>query len=260
MSTDEKNLSKYQQEFNNHGFFILKNCLQQDIISQLAAGYEQIKPVYKTIHQQLNYHQQGDGVCHHIIIFGFPFLLFLEYLPVALLTRLFGGPCILNSYSIFDNNHDVYVRNIHQDSKLSHLPFPAMLNALIPLDTFTPDTGGTYIFPKAKMTQTKPDDQTFFKEAKPLLPEQGDILFFDGYLWHCAGKNVTNLPRRAATLTFTRPFIKPQFDYCKALGYDFCSSLSENTKQLLGYNARIPSQLMEWYKPVKERFYKKNQY
>ncbi|WP_051311135.1 phytanoyl-CoA dioxygenase family protein [Zooshikella ganghwensis] len=260
MADDEQCLDVNQKKFNDDGFFILRDCLQEDTTFKLTQGYERVKPVYKKIHQHANYDQRGDGVCHHIIIFGFPFLSLLDSLPLTLLTKLLGGPCVLNSFSIFDNNHDVYVRNIHQDSKLNYLPFPAMLNVLIPLDTFTSDIGGTYILPKAKMNQAMPDSQTFFKTAELLLPKQGDMLFFDGYLWHCAGENITNLPRRAATLTFTRSFIKPQFDYCRALGYDFCLSLSENAKQLLGYNARVPSQLMDWYRPLELRFYQRDQY
>ena len=61
------------------------------------------------------------------------------------------------------------------------------------------------------------------------------------------------------TPMFCRPFIKPQFDYPRALGYDRAPEFSEFLRQLIGYNARIPSTLGEWYKPPQERMYRNDQ-
>jgi hypothetical protein len=53
---------------------------------------------------------------------------------------------------------------------------------------------------------------------------------------------------------FCRPFIKPQFDYPRALGYER-DDWSPYLRQLLGYNARIPASLEEWYQPIENRMY-----
>jgi ectoine hydroxylase-related dioxygenase (phytanoyl-CoA dioxygenase family) len=61
------------------------------------------------------------------------------------------------------------------------------------------------------------------------------------------------------TLGFTRPFMKQQLDYPRALGYDRSETLSPALRQLLGYNARVPVSLDEWYQPPDRRLYKRDQ-
>ncbi len=82
---------------------------------------------------------------------------------------------------------------------------------------------------------------------------------FNSNLWHAAGVNRSDRPRRALTLAFTRPFVKQQLDYPRALGYDRGDSFSPALRQLLGYNARVPSSLDEWYQPLDKRLYKRDQ-
>ena len=85
------------------------------------------------------------------------------------------------------------------------------------------------------------------------------IVVFDSNFWHAAGVNRSDRPRRALTLAFTRPFIKQQLDYARSLGYERGESLSPTLRQLLGYNARVPASLDEWYQPPDKRMYQRDQ-
>ena len=87
----------------------------------------------------------------------------------------------------------------------------------------------------------------------------GSIVVFDSNLWHAAGENKTERPRRALTLAFTRPFVKQQLDYPRALGVERAATLSPELRQLLGYNARVPASLDEWYQPPERRMYRRDQ-
>ena len=53
--------------------------------------------------------------------------------------------------------------------------------------------------------------------------------------------------------------MKQQFDYPRAVGYENADSYPENFRQIVGYNARVPASLEEWYQPPEKRFYKKDQ-
>jgi ectoine hydroxylase-related dioxygenase (phytanoyl-CoA dioxygenase family) len=66
-------------------------------------------------------------------------------------------------------------------------------------------------------------------------------------------------PRRALTIAFTRPFMKQQLDYPRALGYHRRDTFSPRLRQLLGYNARVPASLEEWYQPPERRLYQRDQ-
>jgi len=84
-------------------------------------------------------------------------------------------------------------------------------------------------------------------------------VLFDSNIWHAAGVNRSARMRRGLTLAFTKPFIKPQFDYPRAIGYDCADQLSDTLRQVLGYNARIPASLDEWYQPPDKRMYRPGQ-
>jgi hypothetical protein len=43
------------------------------------------------------------------------------------------------------------------------------------------------------------------------------------------------------------------------MGYEDGHRYSEQVRQLLGYNARVPSNLEEWYQPPEKRFYRRDQ-
>jgi len=53
--------------------------------------------------------------------------------------------------------------------------------------------------------------------------------------------------------------MKQQLDYPRALGYARCEALSPALRQVLGYNARVPASLDEWYQPPDKRLYKREQ-
>ena len=105
----------------------------------------------------------------------------------------------------------------------------------------------------------KPAEDVFFTSAVRAVAPAGSIVVFDPNRWHAAGINRSDRPRRALTLNFTRPFIKQQLDYPRAIGYERAESLSPALRQLLGYNARVPVSLDEWYQPPEKRLYKRDQ-
>jgi hypothetical protein len=53
--------------------------------------------------------------------------------------------------------------------------------------------------------------------------------------------------------------VKPQLDYARMLGPAYAQRIAPLTRQILGYDARTPLSLEEWYQPEKTRFYKSNQ-
>lgn len=127
------------------------------------------------------------------------------------------------------------------------------------VDDFNLDNGATYLLPKSHLTDKKPTKKIFYENSDRIIGSQGDILCFNSNLWHAAGVNKTNEERRALTITFTKPFMKQQFDYSRAIGYKNIKKLSDKLKQLLGYYSRTPSNLNEWYQKPEKRFYRPGQ-
>jgi ectoine hydroxylase-related dioxygenase (phytanoyl-CoA dioxygenase family) len=150
------------------------------------------------------------------------------------------------------------VANIHRDIRTFY-NVPMMMNMLVMLDDFTLENGATYLLSASHLKDEKPSEDHFYKYAERATGKKQSILLFDSLLWHAAGINHTDNPRRALTLAFTRPFQKQQLDYPRLLGYELIETLNENLKQVLGYNSRVPTNLDEWYQPPHKRFYKPGQ-
>jgi len=79
------------------------------------------------------------------------------------------------------------------------------------------------------------------------------MIVFDSTLLHAAGFNVSGEDRLGINHQFTRSFFKQQIDYVRALGDDFVTSLPERSQQLLGWYARVPTSLEEYYQPEESR-------
>ena len=203
-----------------------------------------------------------DGSVHHLIGLGDSFLTLLETIPIwPQVQAYFGGNFILNSLGGIINKPSgkTYASNVHRDVRTFYRDKPLMLNMLIMLDDFTEENGATYLLGGSHLKEEKPTDEEFFATADRAIGPAGSIILFNSNLWHAAGHNSTDALRRCITPTFTRPFMKQQCDYPRVLGYDYAERLSDEMKQILGYNARVPANLDEWYQPPDKRMYKPGQ-
>jgi hypothetical protein len=177
------------------------------------------------------------------------------------LAAFFGGPYILNSYGGVLNHpgHAAYVSRVHRDVR-TYLPgSPLMINMLVMLDPFTSDNGATLVLSGSNHIPERPSDEFFFQHSERFLGAAGDIVLFDSNVWHAAGENRSSQVRRALTLTFTRPFMKQQLDYPRYLSNEYANKLDDHMRQILGYKARVPADLDEWYQPPASRFYQPDQ-
>lgn len=205
-----------------------------------------------------------SGAAHHLLPFSDTFVSVLEqelYFPI--IEHYLGGKVVLNNAGGFINiGSDVYQHalSIHRDVRTVSEDYgKQMLLVLMTLDEFTEQNGATYLLPGSHLMREKPSEEYFLEHAVRVIAPAGSLVIFDARLWHSAGVNHTSEARRAITYGFTRPFFKPQFDYCRALGWEHVSQLSPHLQQVLGYFSRVPSDHNEWYRPLAERFYKSDQ-
>lgn len=204
----------------------------------------------------------NNGASHHVLVRGGSFLDFLRrrYL-VDVAGSYLRGKVILNSYgaNVNERTTSAYYQNVHRDVRFFVPNYPTMVTMIVAVDEFTADNGGTWLLPGSHHAEEKPSDEFFKRHALQLVVPAGSVAMFDSCVWHAAGVNRGDSPRRAMTLTFTRPFYKQQFDYPRALGDACLAELDAATRELIGYDSRIPASLDEWYRPPAERFYKADQ-
>ncbi|MBC7781066.1 MAG: phytanoyl-CoA dioxygenase family protein [Proteobacteria bacterium] len=245
------------------GWLVIDGFVDADLVERMRADLASAYAVCRSLQIANGIALDTEGTLHHLIGLGASFLEFIDGLePVRPhFERHFRGRFILNSFggNILGSGGS-YANAVHRDIRTSSGNLPLLLNTLVMLDDFTPANGATLMMTGSHRDwPEQPDDAAFHARAEPALGRAGSMLVFDSHLWHAAGVNRSDRPRRSVTPMYCRPFIKPQFDYPRALGYDRMSTLSPLQQQVLGYHARIPATLAEWYRPASTRLYQSGQ-
>jgi len=248
---------KHLKTINSQGWVLFESQLPQSLTQELRQALDQAI-VHCGELQLENLGQVLPGTAHHLLGQGPVFQTLLEqaWLDAELQTWL-EGPYILNSFGGVANPpaQSAYVHQIHRDQRTFIPNFCLMLNLLVMLDNFLPENGATWLLSGSHQQATAPSPADFFAQAQQICAPAGSLLLFDSRIWHAAGHNKTQTVRRGLTLTYSRPFLKPQFDYLGQVK----GELSTHLHQILGYYARVPASLEQWYAPPEARFYRPGQ-
>ena len=255
-------LAAFRTALARQGWIRFERLVEGDLLFRLRDDLALAQENCDRVRRANGVAQDAEGTVHHLLGQGESFLEFLAAVDLdAHVEAFFGGKFILNSYGGVDNTYGAssYVGRMHRDLRSFSGHVPRMLNVLVMVDDFTAANGATWLLSGSHLADTRPAEDAFFAAAVRGTGRAGDVLVFDSNLWHAAGRNETDAPRRALTLTFTPPFIKPQMDYVRVLGAERVASLPERLQQIIGYLARIPASLCDWYQPPEKRMYRPGQ-
>jgi hypothetical protein len=250
------------EPLDRQGWVTLPGVVDAVLLEQLRRALEDAYEQQRTMQVANGVGDGADGTVHHLPLVGGPFLELLERNILAdALAAFFAGPYIVNTYGGVLNlpSHLSYVGRIHRDLRSFSGGLSLMAQWLVMLDDFTEENGATHFLSGSHRLSDRPGEEDFFTRATRAVGQAGSIVMFNSNLWHAAGVNRSGAARRALTIAFTRPFVKQQLDYPRALGYERAEHLSPTLRQLLGYNARVPSSLDEWYQPPERRLYHRDQ-
>lgn len=258
-----KTLSGFENAIDEYGWVIYENALEPGFIDRINGDLVNAYISRREIQKKNGISANMQGTLHHLLERdNFALGLLQKMYCHEEITQYFGGnKYILNGLNavIHAKHEHPYLSNMHRDVRTFMSNAKLQIQMIITLDDFNLLNGATYFLSGSHKTAQKPDESYFYNYADQAIASRGSIILFDSNIWHAAGKNFTSDPRRALTLGFTRPFFKQQMDYCRFLGYDFVAILSPELRQVIGYNARIPENLNEYYQPIHLRMYQPDQ-
>lgn len=255
-------VEEFDHLMDTRGWVIFESAVPMDLVKRMTDEIQKAYETCRAIQIKNGIGANTEYTVHHLIGQQPSFLEYLDVMPIKpYIERYFGGPYILNSFGGAINSaySRSYAHNIHRDIRSHSGDQKLLLNTLVMFDEFTPDNGATFLMPGSHRMPEKPSEKDFYAVAKQALGPAGSILMFDSNVWHAGGDNNTAFPRRSVTPMFCKPYVKPGFDYPRALGYDKGDTFSADLRQILGYNSRIPATLEEWYQPPEKRMYKPGQ-
>jgi len=255
--------ARHYTELATTGWTVIPHLIGGELIDSLIKALGPSLALRDDIRRRNGVLDNSAGTLHHLLMDDPCYVeLLAQFCALEPVFKgYFEGNFILNSYGGVINERDSrsYVQNVHRDIRFGSDSRRFMVNALVMLDDFTLENGATHILSHSQNIAQQPADKDFYAQAARATGERGAVLLFDSRMWHATGRNTTDAPRRALTLTFTSPFFKPQLDYARLFGYRNLDRCNAWMRQVLGFNARVPESLDEFYVPVEQRFYQRGQ-
>ena len=244
-----------------NGLYISRGAISNYVPSLKKAFYQSLElcEKYQNKHKV---HQYMKNTVHHV-----PFLdqIYLDVLADELVNKPIsnffeGKKYILNSLGGQNNTAFNYASKIHRDTRF-FTDNPLMLNSIWCISPINRLTGGTEFLLGSQNLETEPSDEYFEENKFQIDAEPGDVVYFDSRIWHRAGKPVQNVKERIIfTPIYSRPFIKPGFDYSLGMQQALSNKLfSKIHYQLFSYYSDIPKTHDDWYGFLKRRWYLKDQ-
>ncbi len=253
----------FDTKMEQDGWCAFEDVLPERLVADMRRDCLKWVDICKDYQIRAGINESGDGTAHHAVGAGDSIDEFLNlHLLHSYISNFFNdSPYILHACNPVGGfpSYDTYIHKIHRDINTFIPNFNIRTNMLVMLDDFTVENGATRMLRGSHKQREKPTEEYFEQHSEPLLGKAGTIVLFNSYLWHKGGFNRTERNRVALTLSFGLAFIKPQMDYARYLGEQRGAQLSELSRQVLGYNARVSTTLDEWYKPKQERLYQANQ-
>lgn len=256
------NLEKACHDLTERGYAILPGVFDQQTIDRLRSAYWTSYEICRTFQERYETTADQSNTVHHVLFLDSVFVDVLERDDVMTPTFSFFGTDKVTLNSIGGNNNTGvrnYASNIHRDVRF-HTLEPFMLNTIIAVSALSEEVGATEILLNSVSLREAPSEEVFKKEAISVQCPPGSMVYFDSRLWHRAGARTKDVKERIIfTPIFTRPFIKPGFDYVGQLKERGPEQYSPRIRQLAGYYSDVPRTHDDWYNYDHHRFYHKDQ-
>ena len=157
------------------------------------------------------------------------------------------------SYGSYKNNEDIILRQtalrnpllgnaqqLHNDTRIIGCKFPLVIHAIYMIDDFTIYNGPTRVIAGSHRFNKYAENNKNYKKEKLILGKKGSVLLFDASLWHGSAKKISNKERWAMIYSYSRWFLKPDFDHTKNTPINVYKKLNNMEKSLLGFMSAPP--------------------
>lgn len=134
----------------------------------------------------------------------------------------------------------------HRDLPYQHFVSsrPLAVSALFCIDPFTVETGATTVIPASHRMEAFPSAEVAAQLDTPVTAEAGSFIVFDAMLFHRAGANVSDRPRRAVNQVFSVPIIAQQISLPDALQGRYADD--PELARLFGYEVAPARSVPAW--------------
>ena len=116
---------------------------------------------------------------------------------------------------------------------------PFVMQALFAVDDSTMENGSTIVVPGSHLSDQYATQEAV-RESIPVELNQGDFVLWDSRLWHGAKPNISGEDRWALITTFTRWWIKQNYQTPMSLDKELSDLLNPCERTIMGFNSYPP--------------------
>ena len=260
----KNNFKVHEDNILDKGFTIIENIISAKECERLKdkakSNYSKFSKYYKKINSiedtLYNLHNKDD--------------IFLKYLNHNRIIPIVRSILSKGSY----NNKDFIIlrqsairnpkygseQQLHNDSRISGMKQPLILQVVWLLDDFNDKNGSTRIIPGSHKKNDFPKNKKKYHNEKILTGKQGSVIIFDAATWHGSAKKTSSDDRWGMIFSYSRWFLKPSFDYNHNTPLKIFKKMSQEQKELLGFRFNPPKDEFDIISSKSKKFRKPQKY
>jgi ectoine hydroxylase-related dioxygenase (phytanoyl-CoA dioxygenase family) len=236
-------LDAHVEEFLERGFTVIPGILTDE---QVQTGRRLLTELFereRDVATQRGW-RNATYQCSYMLPGKHEFFRRLPFNPMTLgfVRKILGDDCILSSLNGLTMAPGGPNQVLHLDQH-EHTPGIVInINATHTLDDFTKENGATRIVPGSHLRRGRNRNYSD-EEASTIQIEApaGSLIAFNGGAIHAGSANKTTHLRRCLHAYYTRPWVRPQWDYKRSLTADIVASLNDEERRLFGFSAHEPA-------------------
>lgn len=148
---------------------------------------------------------------------------------------------LLSAFHTIVINPGEKAQNLHHDDGYIQAPRPrrpfgsAIMAAF---DAYTATNGATRLIPGSHVWDSQRRGQP--EETIPAICPEGGVVYFISTLWHGGGANVSDKPRKSATVQYCQPYIRPIENQILAVDPRKLDEIDPRIVDMMGYKVMAP--------------------
>lgn len=239
------------EEVRNLGYTIIDGGFSAD---ELQAMREKIDRIYEQQVREIGGEEalkrMNDADMARCLLGYDDFFLNVAIHPgvMAIVRKLMGEYFMLMSQNgVINRPVDAHYQiTWHRDLNYQHFVSsrPLAMSALVCVDDFSDETGGTHLLPASHKSELFPSPEYIAMHEKVVEAKAGSIIVFDAMVYHRSGNNRSLGIRRAVNHIYTLPLIKQQISFPRMLDGKF--SDDPFLRFFLGYDYETAESVQSW--------------
>ena len=234
---DETILQTHIERVRRDGFTIVQGAIEPALIDALNQALTRLERELSAKPAMNGFEGRATVRIYNLLAHGAPFdqvPTHASVLPVV--EGVLDAGCLISSLSSIAIDPGEVAQPIHADDMVIPLDKPhrpIVCNSMWALSDFTEANGATRLVPGSHK-KPNPDYGGAYETIAGEM-RQGDVLIWDGSLWHGGGANTTGQRRTGMAMNYCAGFIRQQENQQLGLTPSQVRAFSPRLRELVGY-------------------------